>query len=166
MIRSPRSLALAVSILLAIITLVAAQGAPIGEVDTSAGEAVFTANCAACHQATGAGIPAAFPPLAGHVPELLAVEGGRTYVMDVVSFGLTGGITVAGQSFNGMMPSWPQLTDQQVADVLNYVATAWGNAEALPADFAAFTADEVTAVRADTLDMNAVYEKRGALGLE
>ncbi len=166
MIRSPRPLVIFVSIALAVVTWVAAQGASIRETDTSAGEAVFTANCVACHQATGAGIPAAFPPLAGHVPEVLAVEGGRSYLIDVVSFGLMGQIAVAGQTYNGVMPAWAHFTNEQVADVLNYVATAWSNVDALPADFAAFTADEVAAVRATPLDMAAVYEKRGTLGLE
>jgi hypothetical protein len=56
--------------------------------------------------------------------------------------------------------------DQQIADVLNYAATAWDNAAALPEGFTAFTAEEVAAQRATTLDAAAVYAKRGELGLE
>lgn|SRR5690606_31408290 len=164
--RSPRLLALVVLVALAIVTFVAAQGAPIGDVDTSEGEAVFTANCAACHQATGVGMPTVFPPLVGHVPELLAVEGGREYFVDVVSFGLMGPIDVEGIAYNGMMPSWAHFTNEQLTAVLNYVATAWGNVDALPEGFAAYTVEEVAAIRATPMDMTGVAQKRAELGFE
>lgn len=44
--------------------------------------------CAGCHQANGQGIPGAFPPLAGHVAEILAKEGGRDYLILVLLYGL------------------------------------------------------------------------------
>lgn len=44
----------------------APAAAPVGAAyDAAKGQALFTANCAACHQATGAGLPGAFPPLKG-----------------------------------------------------------------------------------------------------
>ncbi len=125
------------------------------------GETIFQTNCAACHQASGQGVPGAFPPLAGHVPELLAAEQGRTYLMHVVLFGLQGEIQVAGQTFNGMMPSWSQFSDEQLAAVLNFVATAWENEGMLPEGFEPFTAEEVAAERELGLTPEQVHEQRG-----
>ena len=43
----------------------AVAGGPVAfEPDAAKGEKLFLANCAACHQATGLGVPGAFPPLA------------------------------------------------------------------------------------------------------
>lgn len=153
-------------VLLGTAALVTAQGVPLANVDTTGGQQVFAANCTACHQVTGAGIPAVFPPLAEHVPELLAVEGGRHYLAAVVLFGLTGPIAVAGQAYDGLMPPWGHLSDAQLADVLNYVASAWGNHLVLPQGFVAFTAEEVLGIRGDALDSNAVHAVRQTLELE
>jgi len=148
------------------IALVRAQGTPIEAVDTTPGQTVFNANCLACHQVTGAGIPAVFPPLEGHVPELLAVEGGRRYLVALVLFGLTGQITVAEQGYNGVMPPWGHLSDSQLADVLNYIASAWGNGASLHPGFVAFVPEEVLGVRGDALDSGAVHAVRERLELE
>ncbi len=76
------------------------------------GQALYGQHCATCHQANGQGLPGAFPPLAGHVPEILAKKEGRTYLLDLVLFGLQGQIRVKGQTYNGAMPAWgPQLKD-------------------------------------------------------
>ena len=135
-------------------------------VDTGDGEALYGMHCAACHQPTGTGIPPAFPPLASHVPELLAVEGGRAYAILVVQYGLSGPITVLGQAYDGLMPPLPNLSDAEIADLLNHIATAWGNAEALDAAFVPFSADEVAAERGRGLTMADVHAIRVALPLE
>lgn len=153
--------------LMIVVPLVAAQGGPIAEVDTEAGEAVFTTHCLACHQANGQGIPSAFPPLAEHLPELLHAEGGRAYVVNTVLWGLTGAININGVSYNSLMQSWaPMLDDQQIADVLNYSATAWDNADLLPEGFEAFTVEEITAQRATEMDSDAVHAERDTLDLD
>lgn len=160
-------LAPAVLLVIIAVPLVSAQGTPIGEVDTAAGEAIYGSTCVACHGPTGEGTPFAFPPLAGHFPELVSVEGGREYVIDVVLFGLMGPIEVDGVAYNTVMtPHVGQLDDQQVADVLNYVATAWENAGQLPEGFEAYTADEVAPHRGKMLASNEVHEIRQSLGLE
>lgn len=158
-------LAPAVLCLIVAIPLVAAQGTPIGEVDTAAGESVYSTTCVACHMQNGAGVPSAFPPLAGHFPDLVAAEGGRDYVINVVLYGLSGPIEVDGTPYNSVMT--PQmLDDQQVADVLNYVSVAWENAGALPEGFEAFTADEVTPHRDTGMTSQQVHELRQTLQLE
>jgi mono/diheme cytochrome c family protein len=76
------------------------------------GQELFKENCSACHQVTGKGIPGAFPALAGDPyvvgpPELVA------------------GTVVHGR---GGMPTFgPELSDVQIATILTYVRSAWGN---------------------------------------
>ncbi|ULH17736.1 cytochrome c (plasmid) [Deinococcus sp. KNUC1210] len=121
------------------------------------GKSLYTANCAACHQATGRGIPGAFPPLAGHFPDLLAA-GGRAYTVRVVLFGLTGAIQVNGKAFNGAMPGFSQLSDAELAAILNEVSTRWGNT--LPATEMPYSPAEIGAARGDTLTPAQVYSAR------
>lgn len=120
--------------------------------------------CAGCHQTTGQGVPGAFPPLAGHVPEILAAKGGRPYLIHVVLYGLQGQIRVKGQTYNGAMPGFAHLSDANVAAVLNHVSTSWGNK--LPKGQKAFTAAEVKAQRAKKLTAQQVYQARQKLGLK
>ncbi len=88
------------------------------------GKSVYTQTCIACHQPTGVGIPNAFPPLAKS--DYLNSDVNRA-IKGVVK-GLNGPITVNGKKFNSSMP--PQaLTDQQIADVLTYVYSSWGNSK-------------------------------------
>ncbi|MBW7916219.1 MAG: cytochrome c [Trueperaceae bacterium] len=130
--------------------------------DPEHGTAVFNANCAACHQMNGQGIPAAFPPLAGHAAEVYALDGGRKYLLDTVIFGLQGQITVNGGTFNGVMPAWGHLADGDIADALNHALTAWGDA---PAGFTPYVAADVEARRGDGLSAADVHAHREALGL-
>ena len=87
------------------------------------GERIFTNICAACHQPSGAGIPAAFPPLAGS--DFLNADKQRA--IDVVLNGLSGPIVVNQQEYNGQMPGLG-LSDEDVANALTYVSSRWNNA--------------------------------------
>lgn len=122
------------------------------------------ANCVACHQASGAGIPGAFPPLAnGHAADVLLAEGGRDYLVHTLLYGLQGQITVEGASYNGVMPAWPQLSDDQIASVLNYIVSAWDNVDVLPTDLDPFTPEEIAASRDEGLSGRDVLDLRPAL---
>lgn len=91
---------------------------------TQKGKQVFTTTCQACHQATGAGIPGAFPPLDGSE----WVTGPSHQVAAIVLHGLQGEITVKGQKFQSVMPAFKdQLSDEDIAAVTTYVRQAWGN---------------------------------------
>jgi mono/diheme cytochrome c family protein len=123
------------------------------------GESVYAANCASCHQANGQGVPGAFPPLAGgHAADLVQAEGGRSYLLHALVYGVQGQLEVAGQTYNGLMPAWRQLSDAEIAAVLNYVIRAWDNGAALDAEVADFTPDEVAAVRGKDLASTAVLQ--------
>jgi mono/diheme cytochrome c family protein len=88
------------------------------------GAAIFSAQCSACHQANGQGIPGAFPPLAGS--EWLQAD--PNIPIAIVRDGLQGEIEVAGNTFQGMMPPLGgQLSDAEVAAVLTYARSQWGN---------------------------------------
>ena len=87
------------------------------------GKQVFSANCVACHQATGKGLPGVFPPLDGSE----WVAGDERVVANILLHGITGGIKVAGNEFNGAMPSFKQLGDNELAAVASYVRSAWSN---------------------------------------
>lgn len=100
------------------------QPAPSSSAQIAHGEAVFTANCAACHQASGEGLPGAFPPLKGNAA---VNDVDPTLHIHTVLFGAHG-LTIGGVSYASQMPPFgPQLSDQDVADVIDYERSAWGN---------------------------------------
>lgn len=90
------------------------------------GKAIYAANCAACHQLDGNGIPAAFPPLAKS--DYLMADADRS--IDAVLKGLTGKITVNGAVYDSVMPA-VALNDDQIASVLTYVRNSFGNTGAM-----------------------------------
>jgi mono/diheme cytochrome c family protein len=126
------------------------------------GAAIYGASCAGCHQATGAGIPGVFPPLAGHVGDLYAAEGGPRHLANVLLFGMQGPISVGGVDYAGIMPGWFQFSDAEIAALLDHVLTAWGDADAL-GGYEPIREDEVAAARRGGLSPQGVYERRPSL---
>lgn len=104
---------------------VAADSGPKSfEPDIAKGEKLYIQQCAACHQANGLGVPGAFPPLAGSAWPV----GNDERVIKIVLAGLAGEIEVNGQKYVGNMPNiGAGLKDAQVANILSYVRSAWGN---------------------------------------
>lgn len=144
----------------AVLCFVAAGTAGAG----GTGATVF-AQCAACHQPTGKGVPGAFPPLAGHLPALVKAD--RTYPIKVVLYGLEGKIDVEGKTYNGEMPSFgKQLKDDEIASVLNYALSQWGNKKLLPKGFKDIKIAEVKAQRAKHLSPSQVHQARQKLRLK
>ena len=87
------------------------------------GERVYLA-CVACHQPDGKGLSDAFPPLAGS-HRLLGPSG---IAIRIVLKGLQGPLVAGGREYNGIMPGHEALlNDQEIADVLTYARTTWGN---------------------------------------
>jgi len=118
--------------------------------------------CVGCHQPTGAGIPGAFPPLAGHAADLYRAEGGREYLINVILYGVQGAIEVQGTTYNGLMPAFPNLSDEAAAAVLNHTLSEWGNAEAIGTiDY--IQPAEIAAQRGQGLTGADVYQQRQAL---
>jgi mono/diheme cytochrome c family protein len=90
---------------------------------TADGQQVFNANCVACHQASGKGLPGVFPPLDGSE----WVNGDDRVLANILLHGVTGDITVAGVAYKGAMPSFARLGDLELAAVLSLVRSAWSN---------------------------------------
>jgi mono/diheme cytochrome c family protein len=124
------------------------------------GARVFDASCSVCHQPNGLGVPSAFPPLAGHVAESFAQRKGRDYLVRLVLFGLEGPIVVKGNTFEGTMPPWAQLSDGEIAAALDHVLTAWGNDKLVPRDFTPILPSDVAAARAQRLTATEVHALR------
>ncbi len=76
-----------------------------------AGEKLYTADCVACHQPNGAGMPPTFPALAGN-----------SFLSDPAA--------VVQRIFDGKgtMPPHPSYTAKELADVATYIRNSWGNA--------------------------------------
>lgn len=89
------------------------------------GEKVYAANCVACHQATGKGMPPAFPALDGSK----IVNGAKAGQIALVLHGKQG----------TAMASFARLSDSELAAVITYTRTAWGNkaGEVTPAEIKA-----------------------------
>lgn len=92
------------------------------------GAKVFKSQCAACHQASGLGVPGVYPPLAGSE----WVTGHQEALARILINGMNGPVEVAGKSYNGNMPAFGpnglNLKPKEIAAVLTYIRQDWGNA--------------------------------------
>lgn len=103
-----------------------------------------------------------YPPLADSIGRDVTVPQGRAYLVHVVSFGMTGPISVHGQLYNGLMQSWPALSDDEIAQVLDYILTKF-NAKLLPKNFSPLIAAEVKKDRARNISVGDVHKERDSL---
>ena len=99
------------------------RGAAGGFDYAASGAQVYAANCAACHGASGAGVPGAFPSLAGD-PVVTARDASEH--IRVVLRGLHGK-PVRGTAYASQMPGFAQLSDADIAAVVDHERTSWGN---------------------------------------
>jgi mono/diheme cytochrome c family protein len=106
------------------------------------GKQVYTANCVACHQATGKGLPGVFPPLDGSE----WVLGDERTVANILLHGVSGEITVMGNTYKGAMPAFPQLSDAELAAVASHVRGEWSN-KAAPIKPELFTSERKAGTR-------------------
>lgn len=109
-------------------TLSSSQTAPAKPADALKesmirGEKVYVANCQSCHMPQGEGIAGTFPPLAKS--DYLMKDQKRA--IRSILHGVNGEITVNGEKYSMAMPAQDYLSDQEVADVLNYIQNNWGN---------------------------------------
>jgi mono/diheme cytochrome c family protein len=91
------------------------------------GKRVFMQNCVLCHQATGLGVPRVYPPLAGSEWVMGRDWRGDNHLVAIVLQGLQGPVQVDGSTFNNAMPGWSHLRDGEIAAVLTYIRSEWGN---------------------------------------
>ena len=87
------------------------------------GESLYLKYCMACHQADGSGVPGMYPP----IQSTDWVQGDKDRLIGLLLNGQQGEIVVNGKPFRGIMPSHSYLTDKEIADVLSYVRSQFGN---------------------------------------
>jgi len=87
------------------------------------GKSVYNLNCLGCHKANGEGMPGIYPPLSGSDH----LQKDQTNSIKIILEGQNETINVNGTEYNIPMAAFSQLTDEQVADVLNYIGNSWGN---------------------------------------
>jgi len=105
------------------------------------GKTAYATHCSACHGLDGKGAQASFPPLAGSA----WVAGDPQRSIKAVLHGLHGPIEVSGKTYDlEMMPLGTTLDDAQIAGILTYVRSSWGNKHQ------AVSPDEVKTVRSAT----------------
>ncbi|MFB4248224.1 c-type cytochrome [Pseudomonas idahonensis] len=92
--------------------------------DSQPGAAVYIDNCAACHRTDGQGYTRVFPALAGN-PVLQSAD--ATSLIHIVLKGGTLPATHSAPSTFTMPPFAWRLSDQEVADVVNFIRGSWGN---------------------------------------
>ena len=111
---------------------------PTAEVQQSIkrGSEVYNNYCAQCHLGGGGGIANIFPPV--NKADWLYEK--RKESIHAIKYGLSGPIVVSGDSYDNLMPNL-YLEDQEVADVMNYMLTAWDNQMSEPV-----TLEEVKAI--------------------
>jgi len=116
----------------------AAAGVRGGAAASGTGAALYRTSCSSCHQANGQGVEGAFPPLTGD-PVVTAED--PTRHVEIVLFGMQGE-PIEGVEYVTPMPGWAaQLSDEEVAAVVNHERTSWGN------DAPTVTAEEVAEIR-------------------
>ena len=87
------------------------------------GRALYLQHCSGCHQPNGEGLGELYPPVAfadyllEDIPRAICI----TYK------GLSEEIVVNGKSYNLPMPPNRQLTSLQIAEIMTYITTAWGD---------------------------------------
>lgn len=101
------------------------------------GKQVYLEQCLACHQMDAKGVPNMNPPLI----KSKYVLGDKAALVKIVLNGMKQ-VQIDGNDYTGVMAPHPDLTDQQIADVLTYVRNSFGNKAS------AVTVAQVKAIRA------------------
>jgi nitrite reductase (NO-forming) len=97
------------------------------------GKEVYALYCQNCHMEDGKGTPDINPPVA----KADYLKKPSKTLINVILQGQSGEVVVNGKKYNAMMPAQDYLSDEQIADVLNYVRNSWGNK--IPGTIAAAT---------------------------
>jgi mono/diheme cytochrome c family protein len=110
--------------------------------DSKSGASVYIDNCAACHRTDGHGYTRVFPALAGN--PVLQTEDATSLINIVLKGGTLPATHSAPSTFTMPGYAW-RLSDQEVAAVVNFIRTSWGN------QAAEVTANDVKSLRTDSL---------------
>ena len=123
------------------------------------GKRLYTQNCVVCHQPSGMGVSGQFPPLAGSEFVLAQGNMGDNHLVMLVLNGLQGHFMVKGQAYNNAMAPWKQLTDEQIANILTYIRSDWGN------NAPAITPTFVSQIRKETASVSDSYTQEQLMAM-
>jgi mono/diheme cytochrome c family protein len=98
---------------------------PPPQAEMTAGAAVYAHLCIACHEADGSGAPRIYPPLPRNA-NLQSTDPSST--LRIILDGAQTVMTPRAPNAGSMPAYAQQLSDQQIADVSNYIRNSWGNA--------------------------------------
>ena len=99
--------------------------APPAPAQVAEGAKLYKAACIACHEADGSGAPRIYPPLPGNA-NLQSADPAST--LRIILDGAET-MTTPRAPNTGSMPAYAnKMSDQQIADVTNYIRNSWGNA--------------------------------------
>ncbi|NGP88726.1 c-type cytochrome [Fodinibius halophilus] len=88
------------------------------------GATLYRTSCASCHQGNGEGVPGAFPPLSD---DSVVTAEDPTRHIEIILFGMQGK-AIDGVEYSAAMPPFSQqLSDKEVAAIINHERTSWGN---------------------------------------
>lgn len=100
------------------------QEAGAAGANTDMNAALYRTSCSSCHQSNGEGVPGAFPPLAG---DPVVLDEDPTRHIEIILFGMEGE-AIDGVDYSAAMPPFAeQLSDEEVAAIINHERTSWGN---------------------------------------
>jgi mono/diheme cytochrome c family protein len=103
----------------------------------AAGQKVYQTYCMVCHQNDGMGVSQLYPPLGGTE----WVTGNKERLISILLYGLKEPIIVKGEEYENMMPPHSFLNDENIAAVLTYIRTSFGN------NASEITPEEVSKIR-------------------
>jgi cytochrome c oxidase cbb3-type subunit 2 len=102
--------------------LPAVTGAPA--FDAAEAATLFASTCAACHGATGSGVPGVFPPLVG---DPVVNSSDPTEQIATVLHGAQGR-RIGSTTYPGAMPPFSTvLSDDKIMEIVNHERSSWGN---------------------------------------
>jgi hypothetical protein len=114
----------------------------------TAGTELWDARCYGCHAELT------------YIPDLFLAEGGRSYLLEMMLFGIRGEVVIEGELVHLRHRPYGSLADEELAAVLNLMLVAWGNDEALPDEVDFYGSEEVAAARTPELTDEEVLERR------
>lgn len=98
-------------------------GGAAGEIQGLDGNALYAANCQACHQQNGEGLPGAFPPLKG---SKIVLNDNPEDMVNIIMNGYSGRVS---EGYPPMPPIGTNnnLSPEEISAIMNHEKTSWGN---------------------------------------
>ena len=87
------------------------------------GKKLYEQYCLTCHQADGSGVPKMNPPLI----KTSYVSGDKKKLIQCVLRGSVENVPIDGKTYSNNMPSQAYLKDEEIADILTYIRSSFGN---------------------------------------